>query len=315
MAIQRKFITGAILSGVELGPRQILVRASSGAKDRVGDVLVPKGCIIRSATIPVILDHEATVASIVARAQITVRDSSVDALITFMDEGMSAAADDACAKYKGGWATDVSVGFNPLEADTTRDGYVFKSWEILELSLVVLGCNPEAVVTAKDFHASKMTAPLKVKGLYQVGCLARLLSELGCIQDGAQWEADIEQDGSKVPAMLGQVMIDLGNALIAMTKEEVAELLADLKEPGEVAEEAPDADNVDYVTAGATVAVRKFRAGYAKAGRVLSARNEQDLTQARDLINGVVQQVSGDAEEKSRDARIRRAKAMALAVA
>jgi hypothetical protein len=48
----------------------------------------------------------------------------------------------------------VSVGLVPLAPPQSRGnggGHVFRSWELLEISLVAVGSNPEAVVMERAF--------------------------------------------------------------------------------------------------------------------------------------------------------------------
>ena len=340
----RKFISASVMSGDDtLTDRQIRVRASNGVTDRAGDVLVPRGCVTQSGTVPFLLDHDASIKSIVGSAVITVSDSSVEALVTFLPLGMAANADDACAKYKNGFANAVSVGFDAIDYDKTKTGLLFRSWELLELSGVAVGCNQEALVTAKSLvktasdwkigaskslptsdddgpaaakaildaagfdgdnpdsmkarkgfltydaanptlrssytlpftrmvdgkltvtktsvesaalgllqadipddvrakacallghykeklgmtTSGKGSAPRVTKGLYQCSQLADLLGDLSWVQDCVEYEAEYEGDGSPVPAMLADIMRAMGDALIAMTTEEVNELFRD----------------------------------------------------------------------------------------
>lgn len=229
-----KFMQSALVASDDLGPRQIRVRASTGVIDRVGDELMPDGCFARSGSVPFILDHEQKIKAIVGRASIEISNGEVNALVTFLPEGVSSDADDACMKYKSGFATDVSVGFDPIDGVKTKTGVKFTKWEILELSGVVVGCNQEAVTTEKAIQQEAETPmknkgimKFKTKGLYAVGQLANLLAELGWLEDYAEWEAEIEGDGSPVPAMLHEALSQLGNALIAMTIEEVSEMLGE----------------------------------------------------------------------------------------
>lgn len=70
---------------------------------------------------------------------------------------------------------------------------------------------------------------LKLRGLYQVAELACLVQNVGYAKDAAEWEAAFEEDASEVPSMIGESLVKLGEALIAMTEEEVAELLDGVK--------------------------------------------------------------------------------------
>jgi len=136
--------------GGGLGPRQIDVLASNARKDRVNDVLVPTGCKT-SGKVVILADHDTSLASVIGLGEVSVKSSGVRVRITFLDEGMSDLADLACKLYKAGIMTDVSVGFDPIDFDYDKStgGYLFKTWELLELSCVTIGCNPDAKVTGK----------------------------------------------------------------------------------------------------------------------------------------------------------------------
>jgi hypothetical protein len=85
--------------------------------------------------------------------------------------------------------------------------------------------------------------------------------------------------------MLADALRQLGTTLVAMTAEEVAELLGD--------------DDADGTEKAALTTRHKAIPTIIKAGRVPSSANEDALTQARDLINGVLAQLEPvDAEEE-----------------
>ncbi|PWC89832.1 hypothetical protein TSH100_04120 [Azospirillum sp. TSH100] len=189
------------------------------------------------------------------------------------------------------------------------------------------------------------TAPkLVVKSLYDVAWMADLLNQFGYLQSNVEWEAAYEEDGSAVPAMLADGMQRLGEALVAMTTEEVAEMLARCAgEEGETRKCAScgtpcmtpfcgncGADCSALSTAATTkaAAVTKLKTftSILKAGRVLSASNEADIKAAVDLIGGageklgtvlaqVQQPDETDAQTVEKAERERRVKALQLAVA
>lgn len=128
----------------------------------------------------------------------------------------------------------------------------------------------------------------KLRGLCEVAELAWCLGNLGFVQALSAWEAEAEKDGSLVPAMLGEALKVLGGALVAMTTEEVAELLADI--PGEaddagetVTRDLPEEERA-YVAGAKTPRARAWRLGVAlaRAGRTLSTSNQQRLEDAAD---------------------------------
>ena len=82
------------------------------------------------------------------------------------------------------------------------------------------------IVARQAAHLKAAGKPAFKRGLYECANLAQILSGLGYCIDSATWEAEVEGDNSQVPAMLGAALQQLGAALIAMTQEEVTELLA-----------------------------------------------------------------------------------------
>lgn len=171
-------------------------------------------------------------------------------------------------------------------------------------------------------------APAKPKlgkrSLSHVGWLAMLLADLGWVQESVAWEAAMEEDGSTVPAEMLEAMKALGTVLIAMTIEEVNELLAGDDEDdviGDVVEMASAVEQkraafraLRCLDAGSlvvvTMAMRKRIAGETvslapliRAGKVLSAENERCLraahdhmTQAVDMVRSVVDKNGDDSE-------------------
>ncbi len=137
---------------------------------------------------------------------------------------------------------------------------------------------------AQAIIARSARVPRFKRGLSGVAQLAWAVEQLGYLHECSEWEEDLEGDDSEVPAMLGAALKQLGDSLIAMTQEEVEELL----EAKGLDDEA-DADGLDdadrsFIAAGKTASVRAWRRGIAlaRAGRVLSASNEKKLEKASD---------------------------------
>ena len=112
---------------------------------------------------------------------------------------------------------------------------------------------------AKDKRGGK-TILIGKRGLYEVAEFAWMLEHFGWQVDVAKWETAIENDASKVPGMLAAILHDMGDAFLAMAAEEVAELLTGIDVEPQLDDDLPDADRA-FVLAGATPAVRSFRAG------------------------------------------------------
>lgn len=161
-------------------------------------------------------------------------------------------------------------------------------------------------------RASKMPVIIKPKvravpgaqkrGLYSVSWLAQLVNDLGYAVADANWETEYEGDDSPVPGQLLEALKLLGAALVAMTIEEVKELVVGLSGDDQALLADDEAAEV-YVAAGKTPAQRMLRGlevslrrgaasadpiklveKFIRAGKVLSADNEKILRAAHGAI-------------------------------
>jgi hypothetical protein len=146
----------------------------------------------------------------------------------------------------------------------------------------------ERAVKPKRAFLRSSADPLFKRGLYDVGRLCFLLEELGYAHFSAACEAEMEGDGSKVPAMLFEVLEAAAEACKEMADEEIGELLA-VHGPGD------DSDDDDeemralkpsaraFIAAGKTPRSRALRRGIAiaRAGKELSVANKDQLEAAQ----------------------------------
>ena len=142
---------------------------------------------------------------------------------------------------------------------------------------------------------TKDQAPLKIKDLYDVASLAYALNSLGYLQSNAAWEAEYEGDGSQVPQMIADACRALADALVAMTAEEVGELMAQMTPAGEeaVAKGLCKKDAKPIVKAMAAAAI--------KAGAMFSKQNKdaikavhKALSDQCDTLMGLITDPSAD---------------------
>lgn len=151
------------------------------------------------------------------------------------------------------------------------------------------------------------------RGMYEVARLAMILSDLDSLEDCVAWEASIEGDESPVPDQLREAMKMLGDALVAMTTEEVAEMGAE-----EVAGDQSDFvgsvfpissppriaafDLMRKLDEGALSSLRSMMTAHlagksvviehtgikvefgVRAGKVLSGKNEKTLRDAHEMM-------------------------------
>ena len=228
---------------------------SDESVDRYGDVIYARGWDLANfnANPIALFGHDAsTVENVIGRAKnVRVEGSALIGDIEFMGADVNPNAEAVYQMVKGGFLKTVSVGFQPIEWELSKDksrpqGVNFKKQELLEISIVPIPANPNALVQAKaagiaierlglQVEATRApeateqnTAAPKIhkKGLYSVSFLASILSDLGYLQDSVAWESEYEGDNSPIPQALLDAMKQLGQVLIDMTAEEVAELLA-----------------------------------------------------------------------------------------
>jgi HK97 family phage prohead protease len=354
MTIQRKALGASTETLAER--RQVRVVCSTADVDRSGDVVVQEGIDLSAYRAnPVVLwqhDPEVPVARCV---EIGLVGGRLSALVEFPEEGVSAKADEVYGLVKAGVVNATSVGFMPVDAEpidakNPKKGTRYKAVELMEFSFVSVPAARGALVVERSFSVEEIApvldllrehglvttkgaravtkvvpknAPaLTAKSLWLVGYLASAMGDLGWIQGYAADEAEWTGSESEVPGLLADALRQIGAALVEMTDESVAALLGRLADEG-VGDAA--ADEADKAAPAITVkdvvgALRgkRIEALSLKAGKVLSGRNETDLTQARDLIQGVLDTANtetGDAaEEKAAARRKRVAEAMGLAV-
>lgn len=306
----------------QLGDDEVEVVMSTASLARDGHVLDPQGCRLENYRAnPIVLwshDADKPIGNV---EDIVVGRDNITARIRFAPLGISAKADEIRGLTKAGVIRSVSVGFDPtdgepLDAKKPRGGQHFTEWELLELSFVSVPADPGATVTARAHGESEMAdtetdgtttsaAPAPQvrdvrthgrrtvaivtgqRGMWNVAQLANLIGELGYQTDWAKWEADIEQDGSKVPAMMAEALYALGDAFIAMATEEVAELIAglDIDVGGEVDDAVLIETERAHIRAATNPRVQTFRRALAtaklRAGRTLSSETVRCLREAR----------------------------------
>jgi HK97 family phage prohead protease len=391
-----KYFSGSIVKDDTLTDRQIRFIVSTPNEDRVKDVMEPAGCDLTNYRHNPIVLVQHDVKSPIGNAEVEIKSDRVEAIVTFAPAGISKKADEYCGLAKAGVVRAVSVGYKELEVEPRKGGGLhIKKWELLEISLVAIPANADAIAIAKADSNWKVGASrnlpvaadaawdaaaaakgifdkaefdsddadtgfarkgflvydaanasdaaayqipfaklldsrlmvtresiadaaaklksinlpddvvekaraviahyegemnktkaietakpgkLKFKSLYDVAQLAYLLQELGYIEDCAEWEADYEGDDSKVPALLVEAMRQVGNALIAMTLEEIGELLGEeiIVEVGKGLSPAAAAK----IKALKSPIAKAFAVARAKAGRKFSAANQKSMEDA-----------------------------------
>lgn len=312
MTMTRKLVPAQIKA---LGDDEVEVRMSTATVARDGHILLPQGARLENyKKNPVFLwNHDVDGFPVGRSEEITIDGEEVVSRVRFPPTGLSRRADECRGLVKSGFINGVSVGFDPIDGEPIdpkkpRGGMRVSDWELIECSFCCVPVDTEALVIAraesaptnrseenpgmseKDGLKAKHTRALEraskvtivTRGLYEVANLAYMLEQFGYAHACSEWEAEVEGDESPVPAMLGEALVKFGQAFIAMSKEEVTELLAGkdlaLDESAIVVEERA------YVEAAKTPGARAWRTGIAlaRAGRRLSASNEKKLSDAQE---------------------------------
>jgi HK97 family phage prohead protease len=401
MTMRRKDLVGAVVADSGLGERQIKVVVSTPTPDRVRDIVVPEGGDFGNYQRNPIVLRQHDPSKPVGTAVVEVKSGRVEALITFAPVGASAVADETCALCKSGVLSTVSAGFSVLDEEPIKGGgFRIKKWELLEISIVTIPANPDAVTIERSASPSfkvgasrafdiansgdasaeailklcgfvdgqnpdAMTArkgflvydasntlakggysipfaavdgdklvvtrasiagarkqlsgaelpddvkakalavldayeqkagavKASIKGLYDVGCFAGLLMQIGWAAQDADAEREWEGDESQIPEMLAGLARQGAEVFMTWTQEELDEFLARL--PG-----APDAaSEKSFQMAGKSLPVERVR-----AGRMFSASNAKAFREHCGAIksahDGIVKMLD-DAESADEDA-------------
>jgi HK97 family phage prohead protease len=125
---------------------------STPTPDRVGDVVMPGGVDLSNYNRnPVVLLHHQSDTSLpIGRCDVTIDrvNNRLLGRITFAKDNPQAV--QAWKLVKAGMLSAVSIGFAPLSAPVLLPGggQRFDRWELLEISLVAIPCNPQCLITS-----------------------------------------------------------------------------------------------------------------------------------------------------------------------
>lgn len=248
--------------------RRVRVVCSTATVDRYGDTVVQAGIDLsayrRLKTVLWNHDHDQPIAKTVS---IDLIGDHLEAVVEFPPEGVNAKSDNIYGLIKAEIVNAVSIGFGVLESTPVDKGRrkgaaMIDRSDLWELSFVSVPANPDTGVLERAADRPRVSRVGETKGLWQVSSLAGLLQSLAWLEEDVEWEAECEGDGSEVPAMIHDALVTLGEALIAMTVEEVGELLR-----VETAEVSTKAAGLAFI---GRIKASRDEAGRVKAGRMIS---------------------------------------------
>jgi HK97 family phage prohead protease len=161
----------ALISGTEVsdGERHMRFIASDESVDRYGDIIRANGWQLDNfRKNPVLLfGHQSRALPVGQVDPIQVVGTQLIADCQFLDEGSTQMADEVWACVDAGALRAVSVGFAPtgpinqlIDQNGSWTGFEFTSQELLELSVVPVPANPQALAIAKSLGLSEATQRL-----------------------------------------------------------------------------------------------------------------------------------------------------------
>ena len=136
--------------------------ASTPVTDRMGDIVQPMGAKF-ATPMPLLWQHNANApVGNVVFASPTKSGIPFEAKIPIIKEAgrLKERVDEAIQSLKYELVRAVSIGFSVLKHDVMKSGgWDIKEWEWLELSLVTIPANHEAIITAVKSVSTEPPAP------------------------------------------------------------------------------------------------------------------------------------------------------------
>lgn len=131
--------------------------ASTATPDRMGDIIEQSGWQLDNYKLnPMILWQHRSSEPIGRARDIQITDRGLEVKIEFMPEEVNPFAARIERMVKGGFLNAVSVGFEPIEyeeRDVDTWSYRFIKQELLEISVVTVPANAEALVVARSLDS------------------------------------------------------------------------------------------------------------------------------------------------------------------
>jgi HK97 family phage prohead protease len=129
--------------------RRMTFTISTGAVDRDGDIVDPKGWDLKHylKNPTVLFAHDYSALPVAKAVSVQKNDSGLVAVAEFPPVGVYPFADTVYEMLKSGFLNATSVGFQPTECEPMKNGkgYHHKSQQLLEWSIVPVPSNPEAL--------------------------------------------------------------------------------------------------------------------------------------------------------------------------
>ncbi|MEP3114917.1 HK97 family phage prohead protease [Nisaea sp.] len=152
MSISREYV-GGIAKAV--GERQVRVVVSTSTLDRDGDIIEIKGIDLAPYRLnPIVLNQHRRGEPIARCTEISTKGDTLEALVQFPEEGVSAKSDEVYGLIKAEILNAVSIGIIPHEWSNMDDkepwrGKRYIKSEMIEFSVVSVPANSEALIVER----------------------------------------------------------------------------------------------------------------------------------------------------------------------
>ncbi len=155
----------ANVAGVNEEERSCFGVLTTGAIDRVGDIVRPEGADLTGYRFnPIVIINHRSEDSLPVATTCSPYTGKLTVALDRANDRLTARlyfakdndlAGQAWSLVKEGILRGLSIGFNPLSPPCAlpTGGNEFRTWELLEVSLVCVPCNPHAVILAEDMLA------------------------------------------------------------------------------------------------------------------------------------------------------------------
>ncbi len=150
-----------------LGDRKMRFTISTGAVDRDGDMIDPKGWDLKPfLSNPVVLwGHDYSQPPVGKATNVWSDPQGLHAEVQFTPIGMNPFADMIHDMCKGGFLNATSVGFRVGESiPNGTGGYLIKQAELLEFSIVSIPSNPQALIQQRGLNTAALRKWFDVDG-------------------------------------------------------------------------------------------------------------------------------------------------------
>jgi hypothetical protein len=305
------------LSGT-LADRVLQFTISTGAVDRDGDTISPKGWELQNfrRSGSMLWAHNPFEPPIARPVATFVEDDKLKSRAVFTPPEVYEFGDTIFKMYKGGFMRATSVGFLPKKFEVSEDedrknpfgfpGLDFKKQELLEYSGVPVPSNPEALHEASksiDLRPMKNWVKRMLDGEYTSLYLPReVAEELYASLKSAQETPTPQATGRGVDVDPLDPVEPSADTITVSTNDPTQDPPAGMGDVAEVmktfCETIKEAEKAEAnMLEGLVEAI----GGIAKRGRVLSAANEEKLREAATLLQQVLSGVKQDDEDDDDD--------------